>query len=345
MKKHILSLLLGVFLFNQVAQVNAADFSEGRIKLVLNETTGRFSLYYLSDIKKERYQALFVDKDPRTSFVGLLVDDKAYRLGESTAFRIRVQNEASKPALVFESSFIDVLQEFEFIRTGGSTLANGIKMNIRVSNKGERTIPVGIRFVLDTSLGENNTNHFYTDLQNIPSEILLTAKDNDSFWISKNENLGLMGSIISSAITRPDMVHFANWKRLNDASWKVSPSNGRNFNLLPYSIGDSAVAYYYEPVLIPRGTSRTVSIMLAAASEKGFENVGKSVEGDISQLLGSTRPDTSHDELSLRTDLIMVGDVMNRIDSILAEKRPVTEEDLAALESIISKLKTKNESR
>ncbi|WP_304222747.1 hypothetical protein [Gracilinema caldarium] len=345
MKKYLLSLLLSVLLFNCVAQIGAADFSEGRIKLVLNETTGRFSLYYLTDIKKERYQALFVDKDPRTSFLSILVDDKAYRLGESTMFRLRVQNELSKPALVFESSMLDVIQEFEFIRTGGSTLANGIKMNIKVTNKAEKTIPVGIRFVLDTSLGENSTNHFYTDLQNIPSEILLTAKDNDAFWISKNESLGLMGSIIYSGITRPDMVHFANWKRLNDASWKVNPSNGRNFNLLPYSIGDSAVAYYYELVLIPRGTSRTVSIMFALASEKGFDNVGKSVEGDISQLLGSTPSDSSVDELSLRTDLIMVGDVMNRIDSILTEQRMVTEDDLAALESIISKLKAKNESR
>ena len=344
MKKNIIFINLMLLMLQSLAVLGAAEFSEGRVKLVLNENTGRFSLYYLTDIKKERYQSFFVDKDPRTSFVSILVDDKSYRLGDSTAFRIKVQNEGSKPAIVFESAALEVVQEFEFIRTGGSTLANGVKMTIRVTNRGEKSIPIGIRFVLDTALGENTPNHFYTDKQQVSSELALTSKDSDSFWVSKNDTLGLMGSIVTAESARPDLVHFANWKRLNDASWKVSPSNGRNFNLLPYSIGDSAVAYYYDPVAIPRGGVRSVSVLLGLVSENGFETVGKSVEGDISQLLG-TATGTGTDELSLRTDLIMVGDVINKIDAILTSRQGVSDEDLAALESILAKLKEKHVSR
>jgi len=343
MKKHFILIYFVLILFQGLPCLGAAEFSEGRMKLVIHETTGRFSLYYLTDLKKERYQSLFVDKDPRTSFLSILVNDKSYRLGDSTAFRIKVQNENSKPAIVFQSSTLEVVQEFEFIRTGGATLSNGIKMNIRVTNKGEKAIPIGIRFVLDTSLGENDSNHFYTDLQQIPSELALTPKDRDTYWISKNDGLGLMGSISTSG-TQPDMIHFANWKRFNDASWQITPSNGRNFNLLPYSIGDSAVAYYYDPVLIPRGSNRSVTILLALASDKGFETVGKSLEGDISQLLGTARG-TSTEELSFRTDLIMIGDVVNKIDSILASQQAVSEEDLAALETILAKLQDKYTSR
>jgi hypothetical protein len=344
MKRNILIINLYLFLLQGLVLLGAAEFSEGRIKLVLHENTGRFSLYYLTDIKKERYQSLFVDKDPRTSFVSILVDDKSYRLGDSTAFRIKIQNENSRPAIVFQSPAIDVVQEFEFIRTGDASLANGVRMTIKLTNKGEKSVSAGLRFVLDTSLGENSPNHFATDLQQISSELALTSKENDSFWISKNESLGLMGSINASQSTRPDLVHFANWKRFNDASWKVSPSNGRNFNLLPYSIGDSAVAYYFNPVSIPRGEVRSVSILLAVASDKGFETVGHSVTGDISQLLG-TAAGTNPDELSLRTDLIMIGDVINRIDAVLNSKQAVSDEDLAALESILAKLKEKNAAR
>lgn len=344
MKKHIV-LSLFLLLGSSFCILGAAEVTEGRMKLVLHENTGRFSLYYLTDIKKERYQSLFVDKDPRTSFLGILVDDKSYRLGESTAYRIKIQTGNTKPAIIFESSAIDVVQEFEFIRTGGSTLANGVKMNIRVTNKGEKSVPIGIRFLLDTSLGENSTNHFYTDLQQIPSELGLSKEANDAFWISKNDDLGLMGSIVYPGIARPDLVHFANWKRLNDTSWKISPSNGRNFNLLPYSIGDSAISYYFDPAIVPRGSTRTVSILLSFASDRGFDTVGRSVEGDISQLLGSAKSGTVTDELSLRTDLIMIGDVITQIDSLLSSQKAVSPEDLAALESIISKLKEKNELR
>lgn len=344
MKRTILIINLFLFFLQGLVLLGAAEFSEGRVKLVLHENTGRFSLYYLTDIKKERYQSLFVDKDPRTSFVSILVDDKSYRLGDSTAFRITIQNENSRPAIVFQSPAIDVVQEFEFIRTGDASLVNGVRMTIKLTNKGEKSVSAGLRFVLDTSLGENSTNHFTTDLQQISSELALTSKDKDAYWISKNESLGLMGSINASQSTRPDLVHFANWKRFNDASWKVSPSNGRNFNLLPYSIGDSAVAYYFDPASIPRGEVRSVSILLAVASDKGFETVGQSVTGDISQLLG-TAAGTSPDELSLRTDLIMIGDVINRIDAVLNTKQAVSDEDLAALESILAKLKEKNASR
>ncbi|AEJ19515.1 hypothetical protein [Gracilinema caldarium] len=344
MKKNLIFIGFILAIVQGLPWLSAAEFSDGRMKLVLHENTGRFSLYYLTDIKKERYQSLFVDKDPRTSFLSILVNDKSYRLGDSTAFRIKVQNENSKPAIIFQASTIEVVQEFEFIRTGGATLSNGVKMNIRVTNKGEKAIPIGIRFVLDTSLGENAQNHFYTDLQQIPAELALTSKDRDTYWISKNDSLGLMGSINIAGTSQPDLIHFANWKRFNDASWQITSSNGRNFNLLPYSIGDSAVAYYYDPVLIPRGSVRNVAILLTLASDKGFETVGKSIEGDISQLLGTARG-TSTEELSFRTDLIMIGDVVNKIDSILAAQQAVSEEELAALETILSKLQEKYTSR
>lgn len=71
-------------------------------------------------------------------------------------------------------------------------------------------------------------------------------------------------------ITIPDKVIFANWKRLNDASWSYPTSTARNFNLLPYSVNDSAVSQYYEPRKLSRGSTMTVTICLGKYTPAGF---------------------------------------------------------------------------
>jgi hypothetical protein len=65
-------------------------------------------------------------------------------------------------------------------------------------------------------------------------------------------------------------VVFANWKRLNDASWSYTTSSARNFNLLPYSVNDSAVAQYYEPRKVAKGTGFTVTMCMGKYSPAGF---------------------------------------------------------------------------
>jgi hypothetical protein len=128
----------------------------------------------------------------------------------------------------------------------------------------------GARFLIDTMLGENENIHFTSDKRQIGSEILIDTSSDDSYWVSGNKQLALMGNLATSGSTRPSFVHFANWKRLNDARWDLCPERGRDFNFLPYSIGDSAVCYYYEPEIIPAGKDRVITIMLAAKDERGF---------------------------------------------------------------------------
>jgi hypothetical protein len=92
----------------------ALEVREGRLKLVIHETSARFSLYYLVDIQKDHYEPLFVDKDPRTSFLALIVDDRTHRLGESTAFRFRTERTETGARQVFESSSLVATQNFSF---------------------------------------------------------------------------------------------------------------------------------------------------------------------------------------------------------------------------------------
>lgn len=319
------------------------EVREGRLKLTLQEGSGRFSLYYLVDIQKDRYEPLFVDVDPRTTFLSVLVDDRAQRLGESASYRTRVERTDGGAQIVFESSTLTVTQAFSFARSSGTALADLLKMDVSVTNKSDRELNVGLRFVLDTNLGEKKAAHFKTNLRTIESETLLQPKtDADAWWTSENDRLGLMGSVSAPQVRAPDAILFANWKRLNDAPWKPTIAKGRNFNLLPYSIDDSAVSYYFDPVAIPRGGQRVESILLGAANPNGFAGVGQSGDtSELSRLVQKSVEDAGSAELTLQTDLVTVRDLLERVDAIL-KSGTVSDDELSTLEAVVARLKERN---
>jgi hypothetical protein len=319
----------------------ALDFTGGRLKLVLHENTGRFSLYYLSDITRERYTPLFVDQDPRTSFLTVMVNDRTYRMGEASAFRTRIEGAPANPAIIFDSSFLAVTQEFSFIKTAGSSLTNGIRMHIRVLNRGERQAWVGLRFLLDTSLGEESSPApFSTDQRSLNAETVIEKTAPDRYWISRSDHVSLMGSISTGVTAPPDLVHFANWKRFNDTPWKIQYTPGRNFNNLPYSVGDSAVCYYFEPLPLARGESRDFDILLAAEAEGGFAAPGKAVENEVSRILADSEALLSREE-DRQDDAAVIRNLLARIDGYLSSGVFVSDEELSAIEMVIARLKTR----
>jgi hypothetical protein len=152
-----------------------------------------------------------------------------------------------------------------------------------------------------------------------------------------------MGSISAGVGQGPDLIHFANWKRLNEVPWKTGFVAGRNFNYLPYSIGDSAVCYYYEPRLLARGEAVSYTILLAAEDENGFTAHSAGLGNDRSRLLRETVPlpgdPPSAD--ARQADLILLRDLIDRIDQYMAGEITITEEDLAAMETVIARLKAR----
>ncbi|MDR1388483.1 MAG: hypothetical protein LBJ31_00705 [Treponema sp.] len=315
---------------------SAAEYVDGRIRLVLHESTGRFSLYFMTDIAREQYVPFFSAEDPRTSFVSLMVNDRIYRLGESSYFRFHLAGTPSNPAFVFESPFIKLTQEFTFIRTAGSALTNGVRITISIVNKGEQQLNAGIRFLIDTHLGEGSASHFFTEQRQIGSETKLDSQTGDHYWVSKNDALALMGGVSDGAVSRPDEVIFGNWKRLNDTPWKYNYVSNRNFNLLPYSIGDSAVCYYFEPAAVKKGETRIISMVLASEDENGFLE-GGAVPVDISRLIREVE-NTGDD--SLRADIITLRDLVTRIDEYISTGI-IPDDELAAIVLVINKLKSK----
>ena len=321
----------------------AVDYTLGRIRLSLHENIGRFSLSYLIDPNRNLYEPFFLNVDPRTSFLAVMVDDKAYRLWEDPAFKVRIGGGPGNPALIFESPFLVVTQEFSFLQVGGSLQANGVRMTIRVENKAEQQSSVGIRLLLDTSLGEGNraSAHFLTDLQTISAEIALDRSRNDQWWVSRNSRYGLMGSISFQGVRRPDLIHFSNWKRLYDAPWKSDYVPGRSFDFPPASMGDSAVCFLYDPLPLGQHSNRTVSMLLAAADSRGFESLVTPADENLSRLLRESSRSLSPTDEIRQVDLEALDDLIRRLDQYMAGEIFLSAEELNILEAVLARLRAR----
>jgi hypothetical protein len=317
--------------------VPAAEYRDGKIRLVIDENTGRFSLYPADGGKN--IPALFSDEDSRASFLSVMVNDRSYKMGDSSVFKIRVDENDRNPSLVFESSFLRVVEEFSFIKNSGGGEVNGVAVTITVENLGNLRIDSGARFLIDTNLGEGRSGPvFSTNSGTFNTETLVTASDGQNFWIDKNDTFSLAGSLYTGAPGDPDSVHFANWQKLSGASWKAKVSRGGKFDLLPYSVGDAAVCYYYEPRPLSPGEKRSFGFSLALNNEDGFVYPSPAAEQTL-ELPEKITPDPAIASLREK-DLAAIKELMTRIDANIAAGT-VTDEELAAIESALNEFRTK----
>jgi hypothetical protein len=337
-----------------IPSLGAIDYTNGNIRLRLNEGTGRFFLYYLTGFSPIKFEPLFESQNPRTSLLTAYYNEKAYKLGENNNFKIRLDNNDLSPALIFESSFLRVTERFEFIKTGGSSSANGVKVTFTVENTGSRRADVGLRFLLDTNLGEGRGGApLATDLKPLNGESIFESISPDKWWRSGNDSLSLIGSLGPEAGAKPDLVHVANWKRLNDTPWKLRYSAGRNFTH-SNNIGDSAVAYYFDPRRILTGESFSSSLLLAANDPSGFAiyNVMSSIEPSLMDsnfqasvdpfATPSPPPASSSSYISaLEADMNTLRDLLARIDRSINSGFQISDEELLQMEQEIARLRSR----
>ena len=114
----------------------------------------------------------------------------------------------------------------------------------------------------------------------------------------------------------------------------------RNFNLLPFSVEDSAVCYYFDPVVIPQGSSRSMAIVLASGDKQGFAQ-SSNLPDDLSALIKTIAAMEGGYFNSLRTDLIILRDLAARIDGYISSGSSVADDELAAMGLLISKIRSK----
>jgi len=264
MRKELIPLII-VFCFNSLS-LYANEIAQENIRLIVNQTTGGFTLSLRAAPDARRFDMMFND-EMAASYASVNIDGNIQRLGNKNN---RPVFEKQDDALTFVYNVDDIIitQVFTPVNTSSSLHVNGINISFKIQNTGSQSHSVGLRMLLDTHLGEGiGRTHFTTADQSISSEKIIIDAQTAKYWISKSSRTSLMGSIINpidNTMKAPDYIIFGGWKRLYDTNWDYAYKEGRTFS------GDSAVCYYFEPVIIERGKSITYTIFLTAEDTEWF---------------------------------------------------------------------------
>lgn len=351
MKRRIIPLVCILFILLP-AVLSGLTLEQGRLRLVLHEKNGRFSLYYLQDIDKEEYVSLLFQRDPRTSSTGILLNNRVITLGSSNSFSQETTKTSQGAQFSWTSSQIEVRQSFQFVKSSPSSLADGIKIDTIVINKSEDIQSVGVHYLFDTYLGETQDAHFVTsDNEQLESETGFSLQP-PTYWVSpaaegEGNFQGYISMLKGSGITLPDKVVFANWKRLSENLWNMQVQGNRNFNLLPYSINDSAVCQFYDPIKLAPGARRTVTAVVGAYTGRPLQvdtsATAQTGGDDFDQILSSTKSIDSGKSTQqlVREDLISVNDIISQINSLLSFPEDITDEKIEVIEKSLNNLREK----
>ena len=240
--------------------LSALEVKAGRLKFVLFEDTGRFAVYYQK--KANEFISFLAAQDPRTSLIGIIAGNETFILENGSVFRQQTEETLLGARFIFTSSRLKVIQDFTIISEGG------LNFTLELTNLSESPLAVGAVILFDTWLGEKEQQPFQTASgQLIKQEVVLASNAIPDYWISPSEEtVSLKVLCRDEQVTTPDRLVFANWKRLRDNLWHLRTASQSDFSAFPFSTNDSAVAHYYDPVVLKQGESRRLSLVLGSAN-------------------------------------------------------------------------------
>lgn len=321
-------LLISIFLFSTAAF--SKDITGGNLTLTIHEGSGRFSLYAVDSSQKK--VPLFLDKDPRTSYITILAGNKIYRMGDTFEFRQNVEYSENGAKITWTSRSYSITQDFTFVTPLLNSDSTALRIKLTIENLSENTVEIGARYLIDTHLGEKNI-HFYADqipvnaetaYVDTPPKYLLSTDDKNNLVLFTNRR----------DVTSADKIVLANWKRLNDAGWTYNENTSRNFSMQPYSINDSAIAMYYDPVTAAQGDAITVTLLLGT-SKLIEETASGSTDTAETQTESEKREELVR---SILDDLSTLGKIIERIDAIVASGREPTVRELKEMQEAVMQL-------
>lgn len=321
-------------LLTAASGLGALEAQRGKVKVVINEKNGRFVVWGAEDTVKPTWTPLFLNDDPTTSKWKLLVGDKTVVLGDDPGYPTVVEGTPTGAKVIWKGRALVATLSLDFLVSANSAVADGVRLALSVVNVSENPTRVGLRWVLDTNLGEKKDHFRLANGELVGSETKIDSSLPD-FWISRGPDTPGLLVMVSKAGSVPSKLVFANWKRLDDSSWDPNFRAGRDFNLLPYSFNDSAVAQYYDPQDLAPGATREVVIYLGLASSQTFQGARVASANPLDDLLKKNQnPALS----ALDQDLASLDTLVNQINAQLANPDRVSAEDLKLLQAALDQI-------
>lgn len=137
-----------------------------------------------------------------------------------------------------------------------TNLDDVVSINYTYTNNSSTLKQIGIRIMLDTMLGSNDGAPFRVNGADVTTEVEYVGNNIPQYWQSfdslENPNVTATGFFYYTTDERPDKVQFAHWGSIYGSTWDYSITNGKAVT------GDSAVAVYFNPKIVPTGGSNSV---------------------------------------------------------------------------------------
>lgn len=322
-----------------VPGLSALDLQRGKLKITLQEKNGRFALAGAEDQLKPVWAPLFSPEDVTTSKWKLQIGDKTAVLGEDSGFTAVTEATPTGAKVVWTSKTLVVTATYDFVLSAAASVADGVRISLSIVNVTDVPLKVGLRWLVDTSLGEKKDHFRLSGGEVVTSETRVEGTLPD-WWLSSanaDEPLGLL-VMTGKGATIPSRIVFANWKRLDDATWDLNYKQGRDFNQLPYSFNDSAVSQVYDAQDLPSGGTREVIFLLGLKSAKTLEGSRVGSANPLDDLLKKNQNPSLG---ALDQDLVSLQTLLAQIDAKLSDPGRVTSEDLKLLQAVLDQMETR----
>ncbi|MDR1748143.1 MAG: hypothetical protein LBR47_03700 [Spirochaetaceae bacterium] len=258
--------VLFLFVF-AAAALSAVPFEikSGKLKLTLYDETGTFTLYYLSDPEKNRYEPLLFDQElGKTTAFYVKINGRVTKLQKKIGVRTSVMDIPGGGRLIYNiAGGATVTLDF-FLTSSGNSGADTVRIDASVENIQERWGEFSLKGIFDTMLGENMGIHFSTAVRDrISSETELKDIRSEQWVLSAGRSASLKFIFTGQNVSVPETISAANRERLHSAEWVPNIVPGRNFNS-SLAINDSALGVFWPAKSLNPMEKMTVRMYMVA---------------------------------------------------------------------------------
>jgi hypothetical protein len=339
MKRAVFFLVMVVALVELGA---AFDIRDGLVRITTDDLTLRPMLYRLVNIAgRSKYEPLWFNGDPRTSFVTISVDNRIYRMGSSQEYQTTQRRIQNGVEIEYRSVTNRVTQRIMFAALAGSRVANGFIIELEAENYTSRDMKIMLKEVCDTWLGEDRGNHIVlASNPNVTDEMLLGPDAKEPYVISPGQDASI--ALLMDAEPRPDSVVIANWKRLSDSKFYYDSELMRGFTLSPYSANDSALGLYWNERILPaKGVVRVESRWLSGGPGSEFISwlaQNYPPKEATAAAAASQENASAIDAASFSIDVEAILALVSRIDGAIENIDTITDEEVRSIMSDLDTL-------
>ncbi len=204
---------------------------------------------------------------PASSALFLRVDNRVSRITSTRPSEV-TETEGSIEIIWHSDRIVTTLRADAVDDTNHRNQMSTVRLRLALENEGRRSRTVGVRYLLDTWLGEATDAHFRVAPADGSAAEPVDAEREVPARGAILESSGEAGTLrlLTGEGSAPEHIVVANQRRLANAAWSYNPSRRRGFDLPPYSRNDSAVHITFAEAEIEPGERRVIDLYFEVAS-------------------------------------------------------------------------------